>query len=307
MTEAEWSESSDPVAMLGWLMANHRPSDRKLRLAACAIARSVWEYISDEYPRRCVSWAERLADDLPTKTRCADAASKYRRGAANSGILVKNIIGPATCLTPAHEALGATCREHTLMPHVGDQAIARAAQAHILRDIIGNPWKPVTLPLGEKCSLCKGRGRILYDRRSREPAIYRASSGKPYSSMSDLAEAECGACCGTGHGPSPVLTPLVLSIAQAAYTERNPDGTLDDATLAILADALEEAGMPGEVECDHCDGMGTCYDPPDSINLMRCHMCDGTRRQPHPLLAALRSPGPHHPGFWALGVVMGRE
>jgi hypothetical protein len=50
-----------------------------------------------------------------------------------------------------------------------------------------------------------------------------------------------------------VLDPAVLTwngstvvrLAQAAYDERNlPEGTLDNARLAVLADALEEAGCP---------------------------------------------------------------
>jgi hypothetical protein len=38
-------------------------------------------------------------------------------------------------------------------------------------------------------------------------------------------------------------TPDVVDLAQAAYDERHlPAGTLDAARLAVLADALEEAG-----------------------------------------------------------------
>src|SRR5262249_45446620 len=41
---------------------------------------------------------------------------------------------------------------------------------------------------------------------------------------------------------------LVAHLAQAAYEERLlPEGTLDNARLAVLADALEEVGAPEEV------------------------------------------------------------
>ena len=44
------------------------------------------------------------------------------------------------------------------------------------------------------------------------------------------------------------LTPTVLALAQAAYDNRNlPSGTLDNERLAVLADALEDAG------CDNAD------------------------------------------------------
>ncbi len=74
-------------------------------------------------------------------------------------------------------------------------------------------------------------------------------------------------------------TPTVLSLAQAAYEQRKrawaDDGTLDPVRLAILADAIEEAGCPVD--------------------------------SPNPLLAHLRGPGPHTRGCWATDAVLGKE
>jgi hypothetical protein len=62
----------------------------------------------------------------------------------------------------------------------------------------------------------------------------------------------------------------VLRLAEAAYAERQlPAGTLDPGRLAVLADALEEAGVT-DVE----------------------------------LLAHLRGPGPHTRGCWALDLLL---
>jgi hypothetical protein len=67
--------------------------------------------------------------------------------------------------------------------------------------------------------------------------------------------------------------PQVLALAQAAYEQRElPAGTLDLARLAILADALEEAG------CDQAD-----------------------------LLAHPRGPGPHVRGCWAVDLLLGKS
>jgi hypothetical protein len=67
-------------------------------------------------------------------------------------------------------------------------------------------------------------------------------------------------------------TPQVVALAQAAYDNRDlPSGTLDPARLAVLADALEEAG------CDQAD-----------------------------LLAHLRGPGPHVRGCWAVDLLLGK-
>jgi hypothetical protein len=58
-----------------------------------------------------------------------------------------------------------------------------------------------------------------------------------------------------------------------AYEERQlPEGTLDSARLAVLADTLEDAG------CTHAE-----------------------------LLGHLRGPGPHVRGCWAVDLVMGKQ
>jgi hypothetical protein len=67
--------------------------------------------------------------------------------------------------------------------------------------------------------------------------------------------------------------PTVRALAQAGYDERHlPSGLLDAAHLAVLADALEDAG---------------CTDAA--------------------ILGHLRGPGPHVRGCWALDLILGRE
>jgi len=68
-------------------------------------------------------------------------------------------------------------------------------------------------------------------------------------------------------------TPTVTGLALAAYEQRDPvSGDLDNARLAILSDALEEAG---------------CAEPA--------------------ILSHLRSPGPHVRGCWAVDLVLGKQ
>jgi hypothetical protein len=65
----------------------------------------------------------------------------------------------------------------------------------------------------------------------------------------------------------------VVRLAQTAYEERHlPAGTLDSGRLAVLADALEEAG----------------YTDAD-------------------ILGHLRGPGPHVRGCWAVDLCMGKS
>jgi hypothetical protein len=68
------------------------------------------------------------------------------------------------------------------------------------------------------------------------------------------------------------LTSAVQTLARAAYDERDlPSGPLDTARLAVLSDALEEAGCSEDA-----------------------------------ILSHLRSPGPHIRGCWALDLVLGK-
>jgi len=82
-------------------------------------------------------------------------------------------------------------------------------------------------------------------------------------------------------GDAPVISPpwlawnegRVPTLAHALYEERClPEGTLDSARLAVLADALEEAGCTEK-----------------------------------PVLSHLRAPGPHVRGCWAVDRLLGKE
>jgi hypothetical protein len=78
---------------------------------------------------------------------------------------------------------------------------------------------------------------------------------------------------GPAHLIRAAVTPLTVTLGRAAYNERAlPSGHLDNARLAVLSDALEEAGCADEA-----------------------------------ILSHLRSPGPHVRGCWALDLVLGKS
>jgi hypothetical protein len=94
--------------------------------------------------------------------------------------------------------------------------------------------------------------------RERVPPLFRCVFGNPFRPVQ--------------LGPGWV-TPTVAGLAQAAYDERLlPEGDLDPARLAVLADTLEEAG---------------------------CSVPD--------ILAHLRGPGPHVRGCWAVDLILGKQ
>lgn len=304
MTEQEWlDDATDCRDLLAWL-TGVRPrgltapyqiqSARKYRLLACAIWRLADLGRINWWNGEALIAAERDAEGLEPPEKMA----AFHREISDA------LLGEILTRPSAVDALHSLVLK--LFPHVGDcRGDADGWQvADQIRQHIGNPWRPVTLPLGEKCGACKGHG------------CYRDDW-----SPGDETVMQCKTCHGAGHGPSPVLTPLVVSLAEAAYTQRQPDGTLHDDALAVLWDALEESGCPGEVSSLNCDGTGThrhegragevihgvLHD--SNPRQLHHHHDDQCRilRQPHPLRAALQSPGPHYPGFWALDVVLNKE
>ena len=232
MMEAEWEASGDPRAMLRAAQGHNLRdaagrlrrsdiSDRKLRLFAVACCRAM-----DPRPRRLR--AEQ--DSLKNEERAADENSPGSDG-------------PYWWISSSNLATRLQATWATLPP------LALRPVAALLRDIIGNPFRPVVLTRTVECDRCNGKGQ-------------RTIGSK------------CGSCEGTGKtkGNADWLTPTVLSLAQAAYDHRDEQtGHLDPVCLAILADALEEAG------CDGC------------------------------ILAHLRGPGPHVRGCWAIDLLTGRE
>lgn len=82
MTEDEWLACTDlPNFMMGCL--GDRPSERQLRLFACAMVRMVWHLLTDSRSRTVVELAERFAAGLVSSQQLALA----KRQAPCAGLL----------------------------------------------------------------------------------------------------------------------------------------------------------------------------------------------------------------------------
>lgn len=222
MTEAEWGSYTDPTPMLIFMQG--RASARKLRLFGCACVRRVWHLLTEPRSRYAVEVAERFADgqaernDLRTALLLSmgayqslpsgEAKAAARAASYTPRFTIASYVRGTVYSETAYED------DKTIM----DLSPEMACQASLMRDIMGNPFRPFTID-------------------------------------------------------SSWLSPTVVSLAEAAYEERAlPSGHLDPIRLAILSDAMEDAG---------------CTEPE--------------------LLGHLRGEGHHWRGCWALDIVLGKS
>jgi hypothetical protein len=155
VTEAEWLACSDPEAMLG--CGRGKISERQLRLFAVSCCRMVW-HLLHKRARKAITITEEFVDGRKT----AQAWEEARRGLwHNTYYLVtpRNLSGTAreaaksaaravnAALAP--EGIPTTCCreviEAQLLETEGQHhSLARAGLAQLLRDILGNPFRPAT-------------------------------------------------------------------------------------------------------------------------------------------------------------------
>jgi hypothetical protein len=187
-------------------------SDRKERLFACACCRRIWERTAAP-GRLAIEAAEAYADGRATLKeleRAHDAAWEAM-GEEIPGFGLRtpkfHPINAAwyTCAREDSVCMGYASAASSCCRAGLDEAAMEAekmAQAGLLRDIAGNPFRPASIGI-----------------------VHR--------------------------------TPVVIDLAQAAYRERSmPGGELDTVRLAVLADALEEAGCTDTKILRHLRGPG---------------------------------------------------
>jgi len=236
-TESEWLGAKESWKLLNHLERWEPVSDRKWRLFACASVRTIWPMIDAEICQQAVETGELFADGLVSRFE-AERVKSYAEMVA----------------WPTNE---------DYPPYTGDYAASQAVITDkgkecrcLARWLDGMVWQAIMAATGGY----SGTKRALRDKQM--CPIIRDIFGNPFRPRRPLDPALLNWNNGT-----------IANLAQAAYEERIlPAGKLDFARLAVLADALEEAGCT-----------------------------DGE------LLGHLRSPGPHVRGCFALDAVLGRS
>jgi hypothetical protein len=190
MTEADWLVSTDPEAMVRSLAGGF--GERPSRLFACACCRRLGPLLQDPRVVHALEVAERYVDgkagpaELDTAQQAALKAQRAQRRkslllayAAVADSTAKWLGGSYLLVTPDHVAEAAlTASQPRIDPSKRRAAIAaeRAPLAALLREIVGNPFRPVRLP---KAWLTRNGGaavqlaRAIYEERAfdRMPAL----------------------------------------------------------------------------------------------------------------------------------------
>jgi hypothetical protein len=154
MTEAEWLDGGYPQRMLDVFFG--RGLDRKLRLFACACVRRVGEFVADRRCQIALEVAERFADgnatweELQVAHHAAEDATRRFGGAAHPAEHAARDAARDAAFAAAREAARlAALAVRTDDPDEEDvyatMVAAERDQCAILRDIMGNPFRPVAL------------------------------------------------------------------------------------------------------------------------------------------------------------------
>ncbi|VTR93330.1 Uncharacterized protein (Fragment) OS=uncultured bacterium PE=4 SV=1 [Gemmata massiliana] len=176
MTEVEWLAGSDPKPMLQFL--SDKASDRKLRLFAVAVARRCPGDVTDPALAEAVDVAELASDGIVGQD--ALLAAVRRADSLVGTLFIRDGERPPWNATPVeirapmHWAFIATSPGHMHMAALRDcdlfhcgwaSKLNRAHQPPVLREIFGNPFRPVTFPPEWRTSTVLALAGQMYESR----------------------------------------------------------------------------------------------------------------------------------------------
>jgi hypothetical protein len=233
MTESEWLSCREPRERLSFLRDAGKLSERKGRLLAAACCRQIWGSITEPCSREAVTTGERYADGQASLEELEAAFTAADRAFGS---------GPQGGLRAWNALDAARLAAHPEIRGLADGTATAAAMAAAFGE--GAFWENHAEEQAHQSVLLRD--------------IFGPLPFRPVTIAPSLLQWREG---------------LMVRLAQAAYGLRSlPDGLLEPVRLAVLADALEDAG---------------CQDAE--------------------ILGHLRGEGPHVRGCWCVDLVLGRK
>lgn len=240
MTEAQWRESTDPQEMLGFLRKSCRLTDRKTRLFAVACCRPFLPLLRDPRVGEALEVAERIADGLADDSE-RSAARKLAQQAAQ----VRGVSQHPDA--PKWERRAASLAYYALARQVCESGSEWYIQALAVDVLI---WHAGGYDACDPRAIRRAVG-------ASQAALLRDIIGHPFRPLPSVSSSLLTANNG-----------LVTQLARFTYEERIlPEGRLDNARLAVLADALQEAGFEDEEMLSHLR-------KPDALHVRGCAVVD---------------------------------
>jgi hypothetical protein len=251
VTRDEWLNGTDPLEMVNSVAG--RLTDRKLRLFLVACCRRLWHLPGGRGLRDAAQAAERFADG-----RCSQEEMER---AAHKEVDSTNQEQPWPWLSEAGAAVFIACQPPD---HLGGRCSTFAGRYWRGSYVVMRGVDAAAEAVAHHAASVEGSSRNIFEQAVARERVEQCHLLR--DAVGDLIGFD-----------SRWRTPLVLSLATAAYEERvalDPSRagwlTLDPLRLTILADALEEAGA-------------------DPV-----------------LLDHLREPGPHVRGCWVVDYLTAR-
>ncbi len=171
MTEAEWLACNSIYSVMS--AVRNRSGSRTLRLFLIACCREVWQAMTDWRCRRAVEVSERFADgEASEEDLFAAWSAVHARDARTAGHLAKEVADSSIANWGWAADLAAEISVRLARQDPIEKAAlfaAKGRQLQLLRDITGNPFRPVSLNASwlawNDCTVQK-LAQAIYDERA---------------------------------------------------------------------------------------------------------------------------------------------
>ena len=170
MTERGWLRAKTIGPLQVWCVNRRKREPRRERLFACACCRRLWDQLNDPRSRFAIEASEDFADGVIDKP----ALARARREATRATLVAPHLFdapeqaSQLLCNLHPDDVFSSTpARVLSTMSHFRLRAMRKeqAAQASLLRDIFGNPFRPVSFSPNWRTDTAVSLARQMYESR----------------------------------------------------------------------------------------------------------------------------------------------